>query len=239
MNFPRWLAILGILICLAASYAVFAQRGKLRELRIAASVSGPSISETTEPQPATVVVAEQSLQPGSDTNTNGSTAESKPVPTELLRLRSQVTLLRMRKRELESVEQENQRLQLPAAHSRSNNDAMELPPGFIRKSEARFAGYQTPEATIESLVWSLAQQDVTNLLKAFSADVAQKIQTEVLSSSNFFSGAAAIPGFAIQSRSNTPDGMVDLNVIVAPGIPAQNLRLKLIDGEWKVVTPNF
>ena len=47
---------------------------------------------------------------------------------------------------------------------------IQLPPGYIRKSEARMVGYSTPDDTLQSFLWAIQNRDLTNVLQALAPD---------------------------------------------------------------------
>jgi hypothetical protein len=107
-----------------------------------------------------------------------------PSPTapslELLRLRSEVARLTERRRELSSIRTENEHLRVQVAASRTNVAAANaLPPDYMRKSEARFVGYNTPADTIQSLLWAVQNRDLTNMMEAFTPEMSQQLRQEV------------------------------------------------------------
>src|SRR6266851_4167937 len=87
------------------------------------------------------------------------------VSPELLRLRNQVNLLTRRRQELAGIRSENERLRLLFAE-RQTNPPSALPPGYIRKSQARLVGYNTPEDTLQSFLCALQTRDAMNVLLA-------------------------------------------------------------------------
>ena len=222
----KLIVLLSLGFSFVALWAVRAQRQQLTALQAEqqqASASGVRPAESPESSTA------------SPTEQNPVTETVSP---ELLRLRGEVTRLNLQKRELAAVEAEGQRLHAELAKvSNRGASGVTLPPGFMRKAEAKNVGYNTPEATVESFLWALQHHDATNLLNAFAGHGANQIQQELERSSqsgeDFFKGTDAIPGLAIQSRTNLPDGSVDLTLELAPGAPARTLRLQSVNGEWK------
>jgi hypothetical protein len=164
---------------------------------------------------------------------NPPASNSTATPSlELLRLRSEVTRLTGRRRELAAARGENERLRIQLAASRTNLSAANaLPPGYVRKSEARFVGYSTPADTIQSLLWALQQRDFTNVLAAFTPEVVRQMQQN----KNFFEEVSIIPGMRIKSQQQMPDGAIELEVEVVPGEPLpERMRFLLINGQWKL-----
>ena len=157
---------------------------------------------------------------------------------ELLRLRNQVSMLMRRQRELAAAPAENQRLHA-RIESAPTNTTIQLPAGYIRTSQARYVGYNTPADTLQSLLWAVQNRDFTNMLAAFTPEVARQMQAVLdrLGEEQFFKDASALPGMRIVGREQMRDGAVELQVEIAPGIPSpERMRLRQINGEWKLET---
>jgi hypothetical protein len=225
---PRFLvSSLLTLACLAMFWGLLAQRLQLVGLR-----------------------AEQHRVPDArpnqiETSTNAPTNDTAPeisapaltVTPELLRLRSEVTRLTERRRELVSVATENQRLLAQLASRGSNGGAgMKPPPGYVRKSEAQFVGYATPENTLQSFLWALRNHDLTNFSQALAPDVAQELQSG-RSPEAFFDQANGLVGLGIVGRRELDDGTVETEVEMIPGLPREHIRFRQINGQWKIAGP--
>ena len=235
MNSRNLLTVLAVAACLACGWGVWRQREQLAELRAEqARLEAPAESAAKEPaaavkQPAAARVQET---PPADTE----------VSAELLRLRNRVTQLGARQRELAGLTTEADRLRAQLALQQTNTPAgARLAPGYIRKAEARLAGYATPEDTLQTFLWALQQRDFTNLLQTMTPEVAQKLQTMVQqsgrSSEEFFKDSEALPGLGIRGRENLPDGSVQLQVEMVPGIPPEKFLVRLVNGQWKLAGP--
>jgi len=217
------LTVLAVMVCLGSVCALLVQRQNLNSLR------------AVQPQRTAQV------DPASETARN--TIEQAPAAdasSELLQLRSEVTRLKARQRELAGVPAEAERLRAQLASS-GTNAAVPLPPGFIRKAEARMAGYSTPENTVESFLCALQNHDFTNLLKvlapASAQDLQEQMQRDGQKPEEFFKHADALPGLAIRSQQALPDGSVELQVEFGPGTPPQRIVVLPVNGEWKLRAP--
>ena len=76
---------------------------------------------------------------------------------------------------------------------------------------------------------------------SFSPEAAQQFSTSVpeAQSSNFFQQVeTALPGLGVVGRKDLPDGAVELNVEIAPGMD-QPLRFERVNGQWKLASPNL
>ena len=187
------------------------------------------------------VLGEASAAPFPLPVTNGlsTTAPAESISPELLRVRSEVTRLSARKRELMSVTEEAERLRAELAAPQTNSTSgIGLPPGYIRKAEAQFVGYSTPENTMQSFLWAVHHHDVARLLEVFSPTEAQSMRGRLGISGEpeqgFFKALDQLPGMAFQNHQDLPDGSVELQMEIGPGVPPQKIHLRPFNGEWKV-----
>jgi hypothetical protein len=159
---------------------------------------------------------------------------------ELLRLRNEVTRLTERRRELASERAENERLRAQVASQGTNGPGgFQLPPSYVRKSEARMMGYITPDDTLQTLLWAARNHDWTNVLQAFTPEAAKELRVRAGESQQsieaFFRDEVALPGMAVISRKqDTNDGLTYLEVEVMPGMEHAEISLKQINGQWKI-----
>lgn len=231
-------ALLGgflIIVCLAILLGVWCQRSQLASLR----------AEQRQLLDQMASRADDSASPG----TTEATASNSRIPSpalvatpELLRLRNEVTRLSERRRELAGVRAENERLRAQLASRDTNGPSgFKLPPGYVRKSEARMLGYNSPDDTIQSLLWAIQNHDLTNLLQAFSPEQAEEILAEATqpgrSTEDFLRGANAMPGMAVTDRKQLPDGTMELRVEMAPGLTPAPIRMRQVNGQWKITAP--
>lgn len=164
-----------------------------------------------------------------------SRAGYSPSP-ELLQLRSQINRLTTRKRELGGATNENERLRAQLAARATN--AIKLPPGYLRRTEARMVGYNTPEATIETFLWAIQNRDFANVLRTLTPDSAQRLQAQTEQGSRSvedFFHQWMLPGLHILERQQQKDGSIRLNVEVIPGShESDTIRFRQVTGQWKM-----
>jgi hypothetical protein len=188
-----------------------------------------------EIQSLKVTPAQPELQPA-EFNDAGTRPTASPSP-ELLRLRNQVSLLSRRQRELAGVAAENERLRAGMVGGRTNA-ATALPPGYLRKSEARFAGYATPEDTLQTALWAMQNRDFTNLMASFTPGIAREMQKGMeqtgQTAEEFFKGWEMLPGLNVVSRNPTTNGLIELKVEMVPGQDSLPFRFRQLNGEWKI-----
>ncbi len=221
-------------VCLATLWGVWGQRSQLAGLR--AEQQHLLAQLTAKAEGSASLVQAEAGSAGS-----GTGSPTLMVTPELLRLRSEVTRLTERRRELASARGENERLRAQLASRGTNGPGgLRLPPGYIRKSEARMVGYNTPENTLQSLLWAVQNHDVTNVLRAFTPDRAEHFLAEAAHANkpieDFFRESVALPGMAIvDRRQDTNDGSIELEVEVAPGwVPHADITFQQTNGQWKI-----
>ncbi|HVV73213.1 MAG TPA: hypothetical protein VHI52_17200 [Verrucomicrobiae bacterium] len=208
---------------LGTGSAVMVQRQQIRAFRAeqaSDAIQTPAVATTT---------------PAEDHEARSSESDKL---TELLRLRSTVTQLSARKRELAGVEEEAEKLKTQLAMAQTN--ANRLPLGYIRRTEAQMVGFSSPEGTLQTFLYAIQHQDATLALQAVNPAQAQRLRARLDSADpehNFFKEAGQVPGLEIQSRRTLPDGSVELQVSPVPGEPPQALHFELISGEWKLGEP--
>jgi hypothetical protein len=229
MNRRVLLSIVLIVVCGAVICGMALQQGQLTRLR----------AEQRQ------FVAQLTPSPDSPAQMASVSPETRlvtsPVPSELLRLRNEVTRLTERRRELAGVQAENERLQAQLASQGTNAAAgTRPPPGYLRRSEARMVGYNTPEDTIQSLLWAIHSHNFTNLLQVFTADEAEGMRDRVSQSKRsikeYLQGAEAVPGMAVVSRKEGADGpeSLEVEVEIGPNLPHEWISLRQVGGQWKI-----
>ena len=196
------------LLCVATLCAVFAQRSQLKDLR-------------ADPQR---LLADQSaageLTPPPSASLPEPSLATEPVPRELLRLRNDVARLRARRRELAGVSNENEQLRLQVMTSSNSASGVAVPSGYIRKSQARMAGYATPEATVESFLWAIKSHDPQNLKQAITPESRRALQQQTSSENGlaeFFKAMDALPGIQVMSHQALSDNTAELQLQMGRG----------------------
>jgi hypothetical protein len=134
-------------------------------------------------------------------------------------------------------EREQLRAQL-ANSSSAQTSGIPLPPGYMRKNTALNVGYGTPEDTLQTFLYALNRRDFPTLTRTLEPVAAQKLESEMLqggrSVGEFFKDAEMMPGLSVRKRETQPDGSIEMEVEIAPGMPPDKIRLQQINGEWKM-----
>jgi hypothetical protein len=131
---------------------------------------------------------------------------------ELTKLREEVQQLRHRTNDLQTMKTEIRRLRVELANARgviASNAPPDVPPSdiFPRDSWA-FAGYDTPEAAIESANWAISQGDEDAYLESLSPELQDTMQSQLADGSFADTGPlemANATGFRILSRETVSE----------------------------------
>ena len=230
MNRRGLLAGFLIIVCLATLWGVWGQRSQLAGLR-------------AEQQQLLAARADGTASPGTAEAAGADSGAPQPrlvATPELLRLRSEVTRLTERRRELAGARAENEQLRAQLASRGTNGPGRsQLPPGYVRRSEARLVGYNTPDNTLQSLLWATQNHDLTNLLQAFTPEIAERLRAQAGESpqsiEDFFTNVADFVGMRIVSRvPDASDDSIAVEVEVVPGVSSKRTTLRQINGQWKI-----
>jgi hypothetical protein len=216
--------LLPVPICLGLLWAVFSQGNQLSNLRkeqqrLLSQLTASS-GEPKAPEPLSLAVAAPVA-----TNSN-----------ELLRLRNEVNQLTRRKKELAGVQPENARLRVQLASAGTNRQDI-LPPGYVRRSNARKLGYFTPEATVETVLWAAQNKDLKTFLEGLVPESARSFQASLERSGKSLEQMFStdhFPGFRIVSKEADGPEAVNLFVEIAPGMEPDPMKVRLINGQWKL-----
>jgi RNA polymerase sigma factor (sigma-70 family) len=111
--------------------------------------------------------------------------------------------------------------------------------GFIPMAKWSFSGYDTPEAGYESFNWALSQGALKTFLNQFTAEFRQVeikgigTRSDSVIESNMQREAAQIAAYLIASNQIVSADECILH-IRSPKIGSGKVRMKRINGEWKV-----
>ena len=221
-----------LVLCLTTLWGVWSQRDQLAGLR----------REQQQLLAQVTARADGSASPAAAETGAGPAAPRATlvVTPELLRLRNEVTRLTERRRDLAGERAENERLRAQlAARGTNGPGGFQLPPGYMRRNEARMVGYNTPDDTLQSLLWAIQHHDLTNFLQAYTPAEAEHLLASAAHSNRsieeYFRSLVAYPGIGIVGRKpNTNDGSVEVQVVMDPGLPGGRLLLQHINGQWRI-----
>ncbi len=187
-------------------------------------------------------MAEKEIDPDKD----GAATEK----LELLKLRNEMRQLRENTKELAKVraelaaaKAENGRLRTAQS---SNGSAPTNAAGFVAKESWGFAGYSSPEAALQSLIYSAATGDMDGFLASLGPEEREELMKDAnLTKEAFAAGVKEhtdkLAGFRIVSQEASPtDDSVLLTVefIEVDGkTKREPMTVRREGGEWKMSDP--
>jgi len=198
-----------------------------------------SVNETLRQQNAVPSTVESDAAPA-------GTEEIEALQTanrELPKLRNEVRRLREERRELEKLRSENERL----AAALKGAPKTSVPPlseaeGFALKQTWSKAGFATPEATVQTFFWAIANKDITALAECVTGDARKSMEEELQRSAaggkpfeEHFGPLAKMQGFRIAEKKQLSENRVEVSIQAAAGGRSMPMRLQLVNGEWKFV----
>ncbi len=240
MKPPTLVTGVAIALCLVALWAVNVQGRRRAELQTHQTDLLANLAKLSE--------TSSSAQEQADTHT----APLDPSSTsELLRLRSEVTRLTEQQRSLATARTEHDRLQAQlAARSTNSTTRPALPPGYVSKTDARMVGFNSPENTVQSMLWALQNHDFSTFMQAFTPEAAEKLMANLPQSNQdplspeqaVFREAEKVLGLGVVDQHPTNDGTIEAKLQMVPTNPAQSeppetMRFQQIDGQWKIAGP--
>src|SRR5436190_2449224 len=188
--------------------------------------------------------AEQKRLESAQPTTNAAAADtiaSPPteVPRELLQLRAEVARLSQQHRELAGSRPEHEKLQLQLENRRTNSIAAKAASaGYMRMSEVKWLGCNTPEETLQSAFWAMRNHDLEKYLETLRPDVAKELadslRAESHSADEYFKDKQLPPVFRIVGRQQIDEGVIDLEVEIAPDVPTITFDIRREGEQWKL-----
>ena len=100
-------------------------------------------------------------------------------------------------------------------------------------------GYNTPDDTLQTLLWAARNHDWTNVLQAFTPEAAKELRARAGESQqsieDFFRQTAGLVGMRILGRKpDANDGSIAIGVEVVPGEAIPPITFRQINGQWKI-----
>lgn len=203
-----------------------AENEALRQ-QIAAALAHVDALEQRRPQPNAAAVSEE-------------------AQTELLRLRNQAAQLKQATNELHKLRAQAQQLQAAAQQARSAEAVAAAAPQPTAASAAvpreswAFAGYATPEAALQSTLFSMSQGDLQTFLASLAPEEAQRVQKSLESkppeqvAQETQRDMAKVKSFQILNREDLAPDRVVLHVYAAGEDRLQRVLVQKIGDEWKM-----
>ncbi len=225
----RQTLVLGaVLVLLVAGGAAFfvRQARSLRELRAEAQALRMELSrrEASEFQVSST--------------TAGEGGALKPEERmELMELRNRVSEMRERQRMIAVLSNQVAALRAQVA-GLQNYAGGEVPPGYVRRLDAQNRGLASPEAALETFLWSITQRDPDSLSAVLTPERVEDLRRRMAEDAEaVFTDLLTIPGFRIVGRVERGPDEVELRVETAPGVEQGGILARRVDGEWKLDVP--
>jgi len=166
---------------------------------------------------------------------------------ELLRLRNQAAQLKQVTNELQRLRTQVQQLQAasqqvraaPATPPAADSNAAVTATGPVPRESWAFAGYATPEATLQSALFAMSQGDYQTFLASMSPEEAARMQksfegkTPEQIAEEGRRETANARSFQILAKQELAPDRVMLNVFVAGEDRAQRIIMQKVGEEWK------
>jgi hypothetical protein len=163
---------------------------------------------------------------------------------ELQSLREQVSALRRQTNQVQTLRAEINRLRGVLSTVRGsipgNADAgtPDVPAEDIFPRDSwKFAGYDTPEDTVQSLVWAVSQGDEDSYMNGLAPELRDEMASEFADGSFGDSGPqemSDITGYRIVDRSVLPDGEVAVTVYIDGEDDIVPIVLDQTDDGWVI-----
>ena len=161
---------------------------------------------------------------------------------ELLKLRSEVGLLRKATNELAALREENSKLRATKAAGNVQRQPNLAAGDLVPVESLTFAGYATPEATFQSTLSADMKGNTKMFLDGFTAERRQEEMAQFAGKSESELGVrlaeraahfAAASAQILKSRL-VADDQAELTVYLTAEDNATTLTMKKIEGEWKI-----
>jgi hypothetical protein len=161
---------------------------------------------------------------------------------ELLRLRGKAGLFRSQTEELAQLQQENRRLRAALASAPSMADGATnafAARAVVPLTDLAFAGYATPEAALESLLWSERETNLTAYMTSLLPNQQSLEQARLQSQSEqgdgglFFREPGGVTGFQFLDSQPITEDEVALTLFVKGREQVMKVVAKRLGAEWK------
>lgn len=238
MRLPTVSTLVLTVAALCGGFVAFRQHGQIGQLRV-------ETARLAEPPRRHDRLGEHPPAPPSPASSELSETEK----LELIRLRGEVTRLRQQVRDLDGVRAEHQRLRtslgLPpettnaapgTASGVAGTNAAAPSTRYLRRQDAQFAGFASPEATLQSLLWAIEHRDTNALFSAFAEDETGKWLRQALESDEAeraWEQLRLMPGLRVLSAEPAGDELV-IQAEFLPGEPGERIGLVRRGNAWKI-----
>jgi hypothetical protein len=167
-----------------------------------------------------------------------SNAQLRLENNDLLKLRSDISQLRQKRREFDNLQRETKQLSVAVdGLKRSSNQVAvrQSDNPFISGSHYVLAGFATPEQAVQSIFWALRHKDAAAMLRCLPPEIATDWSDNTAYVQHRFEHyfARFVDGYQIiAARSISRDELL-LRVRSSSGAESA-IPLKAVAGEWKL-----
>jgi hypothetical protein len=160
---------------------------------------------------------------------------------ELQKLREEVQQLRHRTNDLQTLQREVRRLRAELSSVGSNAPPDVASEDIYPRDSWAFAGYDTPEDTLESVTWAISQGDESTYLAGLSPELRNEMQAQLADGS--FAQMAPLEmgnatGYRIVERESISDSQVIYTIYMDGENDQVDMVLNYTNGVWAVSGEN-
>ena len=168
--------------------------------------------------------------------------EAQAALRDLPRLRNEVRQLRDSVAELPRLRDERARLGKQLSEAASKPKVGEPTPeaGFLMNGAWSFAGFATPEATVQSFFSAMRDSNVVHVIACLPPEFSagERSEERIRQTQSEFMRAAEgfrrVAGYRIIATEPAADDRVTLKIQATANGTTIDMRLRRIDGQWKV-----
>ena len=162
--------------------------------------------------------------------------------TELLRLRNEVRWLRAQQQEVEKLRAANQRVAEEIKSGKFAPRRLADVEGAVPREKWIFAGFATPEATVQSFLAAIASGDLEQITRCMSAEDAEQMKQQLANDperfrKDFLGGLdkfRSLTAFRITGRRSIDDDRIEILVQVVADGESMPLPLQRVGSEWRL-----
>jgi RNA polymerase sigma factor (sigma-70 family) len=161
-------------------------------------------------------------------------ANAKKNNLDLLKLRSEVGLLRNQTNQLGSLQKEAARTPTESANEASENE-------LVTRAQYEFAGFAEPKSTVNSMFWAMSQGDIQTVLASMSPALQSQTreQWKGIADDELKAGLLSdadnrkVTGYRITNKLVVSDNEVVLTIFQEGRDREKKMRLVRVGDEWK------
>jgi hypothetical protein len=161
---------------------------------------------------------------------------------ELTQLRDEVRSLRLRTNDLQTLQADLRRLRAElsgAQNSIASNALPEVPPGDIYPRESwAFAGYDTPEAAVESVTWAISEGDEDTYLASLSPELRDEMESQLADGSFANTGPLELSnatGYRIVDRESLSENKIIVTLYMDADGSRVPVTLENTPNGWQIL----